>query len=132
MSLRRQGHAFDLSKKGTLHLLLEACEVGIYPRGACCPDSALHVWGSGSRCWTNSLYPLIMDKDGATLDVGCGEGAHSAYLREKGALGSASIAFDISKEGVDLRRSQLRRRDISSWSRIWRSRHLRRRDSTRY
>jgi len=92
-------HSFDLSKKGTLHLLLKPSK-SEYTREMLLSRQRTARMGFWQPM-LDILYPLILDKNGVTLDVGCGEGAHSAYLREKGVTGPL-VAFDISKEGVNL------------------------------
>lgn len=92
-------HAFDLSKKGTLHFLLKNSK-SEYDRSMLLARqriASIGFWHPMLDC----LFPLIENKTGVTLDVGCGEGAHSAYLRTLGLKGPL-IAFDISKEGVNL------------------------------
>ncbi|SFC42056.1 23S rRNA (guanine745-N1)-methyltransferase [Alkalibacterium subtropicum] len=94
-----ENHAFDLSKKGTLHFLLKPSK-SEYSREMLLARQRIAQMGFWQPM-LDILYPLIEAKDGVTLDVGCGEGAHSAYLKEKGLHGPV-VAFDISKEGVNL------------------------------
>lgn len=92
-------HSFDLSKKGTLHFLLKPSK-SEYTRDMLLSRQRIAMMGFWQPM-LDTLDSLIANKTGATLDVGCGEGAHSAYLIEKGLAGPL-IAFDISKEGVTL------------------------------
>lgn len=94
-----ESHGFDLSKKGTLHFLLKPSK-SEYTREMLLSRQRIAKMGFWQPM-LDILYPLIETKQGVTLDVGCGEGAHSAYLRGKGLTGPL-IAFDISKEGVNL------------------------------
>lgn len=92
-------HSFDLSKKGTLHFLLKPSK-SEYTRDMLLSRQRIAKMGFWQPM-LDTLYRLIESREGITLDVGCGEGAHSAYLKEKGLSGPV-IAFDISKEGVNL------------------------------
>ena len=92
-------HAFDLSKKGTLHFLLKPSK-SEYTRPMLLSRQRIAKMGFWQPM-LDTLYQLVESKEGIALDVGCGEGAHSAYLKEKGLSGPV-IAFDISKEGVNL------------------------------
>src|SRR5699024_10380001 len=53
------------------------------------------------------IYMNIDQKEGVTLDVGCGEGSHLNKLAEMG-LNGRKIGFDISKEGIQLAASHYR------------------------
>ncbi|MFO8069651.1 MAG: methyltransferase domain-containing protein [Alkalibacterium sp.] len=92
-------HSFDLSKKGTLHFLLKPSK-SEYSRPMLLSRQRIAKMGFWQPM-LDTLYSSIGNKKGVVLDVGCGEGAHSAYLREEGLAGPV-IAFDISKEGVNL------------------------------
>lgn len=94
-----QGHAFDLSKKGTLHFLLKPAK-SEYTRSMLLSRQRIAQMGFWEPM-LDTLFESIEKNIGTTLDVGCGEGAHSAYLKDKGLEGPL-IAFDISKEGVNL------------------------------
>jgi len=94
-----KSHGFDLSKKGTLHFLLKPSK-SEYTREMLLSRQRIAKMGFWQPM-LDTLYPLIDKKDGVTLDIGCGEGAHSVYLKEKGLTGPL-VAFDISKEGVNL------------------------------
>lgn len=93
-------HQFDLSKKGTLHLLSKG---GQNEYGKEMLTSRKQLADSGF------FYPLLdavieqinsPDQD-TILDVGCGEGSHLHYLSRQG-LNGTKIGFDISKEGIQL------------------------------
>lgn len=94
-----ESHGFDLSKKGTLHFLTKPSK-SEYTREMLLSRQGIAQMGFWQPM-LDILYPLIDKKDGVTLDIGSGEGAHSAYLKEKGLAGPL-IAFDISKEGINL------------------------------
>lgn len=97
--LCKEKHQFDLNKKGTLHLMLKSVE-SEYTRYMLL--SRQHIAQSGFwQPLLDSIYPKLQIVDGAILDVGCGEGSHAAYLKDKG-ITEPLIAFDISKEGINL------------------------------
>ncbi|MCC5895819.1 MAG: methyltransferase domain-containing protein [Alkalibacterium sp.] len=92
-------HRFDLSKKGTLHLLLKPVQ-SEYTREMLLSRQRI----AQSGFWhplLEKIQSMIKHPEGTLLDVGCGEGAHSAYLRQHGISGTI-IGFDISKEGINL------------------------------
>lgn len=92
-------HRFDLSKKGTLHLLMKPAQ-SEYTRNMLLSRQRI----AQSGFWhplLQAIRSVIKHPEGTLLDVGCGEGAHSAYLRGQGITGPI-IAFDISKEGINL------------------------------
>lgn len=94
-----QKHQFDLNKKGTLHLMLKSVD-SEYTRHMLLSRQRL----AQSGFWQpllDSIYTELQNNDGPVLDVGCGEGSHAAYLKDKG-LTDPLIAFDISKEGINL------------------------------
>ncbi|GEK90624.1 methyltransferase domain-containing protein [Alkalibacterium kapii] len=94
-----QDHTFDISKKGTLHFLMKPSKTE-YSKDMLL--SRQHIAKMGFwQPMLDVLYSLLKEKGGTTLDAGCGEGSHSAYLRERGLAGPV-IAFDISKEGINL------------------------------
>ncbi|GEN50670.1 methyltransferase domain-containing protein [Alkalibacterium pelagium] len=95
----RGGHQFDLSKKGTLFLLQKSVP-SEYSRDMLLARQRL----AESGLWTtllDKIQSLIKHPEGVLLDIGCGEGSHSAYLKKKGHNGPI-IGFDISKEGINL------------------------------
>ncbi|EXJ22433.1 Ribosomal RNA large subunit methyltransferase A [Alkalibacterium sp. AK22] len=94
-----KGHRFDLSKKGTLHLMLKSPESD-YTRSMLEARQRIAQAGFWHPLLDN-LLTRIKDQTGALLDVGGGEGSHSAYLKQQGLSGPL-ISFDISKEGVNL------------------------------
>ena len=92
-------HQFDLSKKGTLHFLLKPVQ-SEYTRDMLLSRQRI----AQSGFWhplLDTIYERIVKPDGFHLDVGSGEGYHSHYLKTAGLSGPI-IAFDISKEGVNL------------------------------
>lgn len=94
-----ENHHFDLSKKGTLHFLMKPVQSD-YTREMLLARQRI----AQSGFWhplLNELIQLVDKPLGTHLDVGCGEGAHSDYLK-KNCLTGPTLAFDISKEGVNL------------------------------
>lgn len=92
-------HRFDLSKKGTLHLLLKTVR-SEYTRDMLLSRQRI----AQSGFWfplLEKIQSVIKRPEGTLLDVGCGEGAQSAYLKQKGVSGTI-VGFDISKEGINL------------------------------
>lgn len=93
-------HQFDLSKKGTLHLLSKS---GQNEYGKEMLSSRKQLADSGF------FYPLLdavmkqvdFPHQDTILDVGCGEGSHLHYLSTQGLKGT-KIGFDISKDGIQL------------------------------
>ena len=95
----RDGHQFDLSKKGTLFLLQKSMK-SEYTRDMLLSRQRL----AESGLWApllDKIQSLIKHPEGVLLDIGCGEGSHSAYLKKNGYKGPI-ISFDISKEGINL------------------------------
>lgn len=95
----RDGHQFDLSKKGTLFLLQKSMK-SEYTRDMLLSRQRL----AESGLWVpllDKIQSLIKHPEGVLLDIGCGEGSHSAYLKKNGYKGPI-ISFDISKEGINL------------------------------
>lgn len=95
----RDGHRFDLSKKGTLFLLQKSMK-SEYTRDMLLSRQRI----AESGLWVpllDKIQSLIKHPEGVLLDIGCGEGSHSAYLKKNGYKGSI-IGFDISKEGINL------------------------------
>lgn len=95
----QDGHQFDLSKKGTL-FLLEKSMKSEYTRDMLLSRQRL----AESGLWApllDKIQSLIKHPEGVLLDIGCGEGSHSAYLKKNGYKGPI-ISFDISKEGINL------------------------------
>lgn len=96
-------HSFDLSKKGTLYFLMNASknEYGKTMLQERRKVSENNLFDS----LLGEIYKKIKNKNGNTLDVGCGEGSHLSYLSEEGLEGN-KIGFDISKEGIQLAASR--------------------------
>lgn len=96
----QRGHQFDLSRKGTLHLLQKGGQ----------NEYGREMLSSRKRLAdTGFFYPLLDEvfryiehpDEAGTLDVGCGEGSQLHYLAQKG-LGGVRIGFDISKDAIQL------------------------------
>ena len=94
------GHHFDVSKKGTLHLLMKG---GQNEYGKEMLSSRKNLADTGFFFpLLDAVYAHIDKPESATvLDVGCGEGSHLHYLTEKGLKGT-KIGFDISKDAIQL------------------------------
>ena len=94
------GHHFDVSKKGTLHLLMKG---GQNEYGKEMLSSRKNLADTGFFFpLLDAVYAHIDKPESATvLDVGCGEGSHLHYLTEKG-LKRTKIGFDISKDAIQL------------------------------
>lgn len=94
------GHRFDVSKKGTLHLLMKGGQ-NEYDKDMLSSRKNLADTGFFHPL-LDAVYAHIDDPGAATvLDVGCGEGSHLHYLTEKGLQGT-KIGFDISKDAIQL------------------------------
>lgn len=94
------GHRFDVSKKGTLHLLMKGGQ-NEYDKDMLSSRKNLADTGFFHPL-LDAVYAHIDDPGSATvLDVGCGEGSHLLYLTEKGLRGT-KIGFDISKDAIQL------------------------------
>lgn len=94
-----ENHQFDLSKKGTLHFLLKPVQ-SEYTREMLLARQRI-AQGGFWHPMLEEVFKQIKKLEGTHLDVGCGEGAHSHYLKGLG-LSGPTIAFDISKEGIQL------------------------------
>lgn len=92
-------HSFDISKKGTVHFLLNEAN-NQYDK---------EQLSSRFRTAQTGFWKPILEEcmkyvekpEGVHLDVGCGEGSHMHMLTELGLRGS-KIGFDISKAGINL------------------------------
>lgn len=92
-------HTFDVSKKGTVHFLLKQSK---NEYGKDMLQSRYEMMAAGLFDGIlDEVYELIDQKDGVTLDVGCGEGSHLDALHRKG-LNGPLIGFDISKDAIQL------------------------------
>jgi len=98
-------HTFDISKKGTVHFLLQESN-SQYTKEMLIARSNIAQIGFWKPI-LDEIYSRISNLEGNHLDVGCGEGSHLNYLIEQGLAGN-NIGFDISKEGVKLAASQYR------------------------
>lgn len=96
----RKQHQFDLSKKGTLHLLQKGGQ----------NEYGKEMLNSRKKLAQSGFFHPILDvvkkqmrdiEPAAVLDVGCGEGSHLHVLTEKG-LSGVKIGFDISKDAIQL------------------------------
>lgn len=95
-------HQFDLSKKGTLYFLKHTIKT----------DYNKNMFTHRGVMIQSGMYqPLInqlveaIQKEGRTVDVGCGEGSFLKELSTAGLTGK-KIGFDISKEGIYLASNQ--------------------------
>ena len=93
-------HQFDLSKKGTLHLLMKGGQ-NDYDKDMLTSRKNLAATG-----FFHPMLDVVKEKlesrsIEAVLDVGCGEGSHLHYLNQQG-LSGAKIGFDISKDAIQL------------------------------
>ena len=96
----QNNHQFDLSKKGTLHLLLKAGQ-NDYDREMLSKRKSLAETGFFHPLLAEILKLLENKTVDTVLDVGCGEGSHLHYLSENGLTGT-KIGFDISKDAIQL------------------------------
>lgn len=97
-----QKHQFDLSKKGTLYFLAHSIQTEydkkmLFHRGL--------MIQSGMYQPVLTKIATVMELEGTTLDVGCGEGSFLSELSKIGVSGT-KIGFDLSKEGIYLASSQ--------------------------
>lgn len=94
------GHHFDVSKKGTLHLLMKGGQ-NEYDKEMLSSRKNLADTGFFHPLLA-AVYAHIDKPESATvLDVGCGEGSQLHYLTEQG-LNGAKVGFDISKDAIQL------------------------------
>ncbi|MGY3723954.1 23S rRNA (guanine745-N1)-methyltransferase/PadR family transcriptional regulator, regulatory protein PadR [Granulicatella balaenopterae] len=96
----QNNHQFDLSKKGTMHLMKQPANTD-YDR-----DLFQHRFQLAESGFFQPLLDKIaeyirVDTDKLTVDIGCGEGSHLAYLQETYHL-QHTIGLDIAKEGIIL------------------------------
>ena len=94
-----ENHQFDLSKKGTIHLLQKGGQ-NEYDKEMLVSRKRLADTGFFYPI-LDEVYRQIPDHSSSLLDVGCGEGSHLHYLTEKGLKGT-KIGFDISKAAIQL------------------------------
>ena len=95
-----QNHQFDLSKKGTLHLLSKGGQ-NEYDREMLSSRKSLAESGFFQPLLDEVFQYIDYPKTAVVLDVGCGEGSHLHYLTVKGLTG-LKIGFDISKDAIQL------------------------------
>lgn len=96
----QNGHRFDLSRKGTLHLLQKSGQ-NEYDREMLENRKQLADTGFFHPI-LDAVYEAVPQiENPAILDVGCGEGSHLHYLSQKGLPG-VKVGFDISKEAIQL------------------------------
>lgn len=95
-----ENHQFDLSKKGTLHLLLKGGQ-NEYDKKMLSSRKKLAETGFFQPMLDVVKKQLEGRNITALLDVGCGEGSHLHYLQNQGVSGT-KIGFDISKDAIQL------------------------------
>lgn len=93
-------HQFDLSKKGTLHLLSKGGQ-NEYGKEMLFSRKQLADSGFFHPLLDAVIKYIDAPEMDTILDVGCGEGSHLHYLSNQG-LNGTKIGFDISKEGIQL------------------------------
>lgn len=94
-----EGHNFNISKKGTVHFLTKGVS----------NEYNTDMLSSRFRIAQAGLFHPMLDeimlhideKDGATIDIGSGEGSQLNYLSSLGLAGK-QIGFDISKDAIAL------------------------------
>ena len=107
-----KGHRFNISKKGTLHLMKQNANTDY--------DAPLfhHRYELAQSGFFEPLLEAILphlsaDEEKCIVDIGCGEGYYSRKLQE--AYPEATFyAFDLSKESV-----QLAAKSDASWKVNW-------------
>lgn len=93
-------HQFDLSKKGTLHLLLKGGQ-NEYDKDMLSSRKNLADTGFFHPLLDAVYAHIELPEHATVLDVGCGEGSHLHYLSQKG-LNGTKVGFDISKDAIQL------------------------------
>ncbi len=96
----RNGHSFDISKKGTLYFLSKGSK-NEYDKEMLASRYSIAQAGLFNPL-LEVIYSYIENKEeGSLLDVGCGEGSQLDYLTQLGLSGN-KIGFDISKDAIQL------------------------------
>lgn len=93
-------HHFDLSKKGTLHLLMKGGQ-NEYDKEMLSSRKKLADTGFFHTLLDAVFAHINAPEQAVVLDVGCGEGSHLHYLSQKG-LNGTKVGFDISKDAIQL------------------------------
>ena len=91
-------HQFDLSKKGTMHLMKQPAN-NDYNRELFQHRYQLAESGFFQPLLDKIAQYIQCDTDKLTVDIGCGEGSHLAYLQRVYHL-QHTIGLDIAKEGI--------------------------------
>ena len=97
----RQGHTFDLSKKGTLYLAKHHRQSNY---------ESQTFWQARQALLQAGLFEPIYQKIATALpsqrlrilDAGCGQGAALNYLAQKRNFADTLIGFDLSKKALNL------------------------------
>lgn len=99
----KEGHTFDVSKKGTIHFLLKQSknEYGRHMLESRAKVAKFGLW----KPMLEEVIQEIESLNGKHLDVGCGEGSHLHFLTQLGLKGK-KVGFDISKEAIRLAAAQ--------------------------
>lgn len=100
-----KGHQFDLSKKGTLYLLLH---------GIKSEYDDLTLWQARRYMLSQGFFAPIIEailkylphKDLRILDIGCGEGSVLHALEQQRNYQDTLVGFDISKPAINLATQQ--------------------------
>lgn len=96
----RNGHVFDLSKKGTLYFLKKASK-NEYDKNMLSARFAIAQAGLFDPLIEMVYKNITRKEDGTVLDVGSGEGSHLDKLVHLGLKGNL-VGFDISKDAIIL------------------------------
>ncbi|MGX7419150.1 methyltransferase domain-containing protein [Carnobacterium gallinarum] len=96
-----KGHSFDVAKKGSLYFLAGGAK-NEYDKEMLSSRFTIAQAGLFNPL-LDQIYKVMNENalQGATLDVGCGEGSQLDYLTKLGLTGS-KIGFDISKDAINL------------------------------
>lgn len=96
-----KGHLFDVSKKGSLYFLASGAK-NEYDKEMLTSRFSIAQAGLFNPL-LDQIFALLSkeEQEGATLDVGCGEGSQLDYLTKLGLRGP-KIGFDISKDAIQL------------------------------
>jgi 23S rRNA (guanine745-N1)-methyltransferase len=99
-----EGHAFDLSRKGTLHLLTSPHKTH-YDRTLFEARQRIIATGMYDPA-IDAIAEVILEQGNITslLDAGCGEGSHLRRLKERFPpdRSVAWLGVDIAKEGIEV------------------------------
>lgn len=96
--LCEEGHRFNVSKKGSVHLMKQQAN----------EDYDRQLFIHRHHVMSSSLFQPVLDEiarhivqlpNKLIVDIGCGEGSHLAYLQKVLSLPSA-VGVDIAKEGI--------------------------------